>query len=119
MEPHPEHLCAAYPYPYAPMPAMVPHHGFEDRSQIRYLPPPMPMEHPPPVPNSRLFHLVSPCSSFTLGRTHRPLQTLATGQGQVRVSEAPAPSGQHTGVRGPALACSPGGHCPVGAAQGH
>ncbi|XP_035870073.1 TNFAIP3-interacting protein 1 isoform X3 [Phyllostomus discolor] len=57
MEPHPEHLCAAYPYAYPPMPAMVPHPGFEDRSQIRYLPPPMPMEHPPPLPNSRLFHL--------------------------------------------------------------
>ncbi|KAF6083348.1 TNFAIP3 interacting protein 1 [Phyllostomus discolor] len=57
VEPHPEHLCAAYPYAYPPMPAMVPHPGFEDRSQIRYLPPPMPMEHPPPLPNSRLFHL--------------------------------------------------------------
>ncbi|XP_036900763.1 TNFAIP3-interacting protein 1 isoform X1 [Sturnira hondurensis] len=57
VEPHPEHLCAAYPYAYPPMPAMVPHHGFEDRSQIRYLPPPVPMEHPPPLPNSRLFHL--------------------------------------------------------------
>ncbi|XP_019319995.2 TNFAIP3-interacting protein 1 isoform X1 [Panthera pardus] len=57
MEPHPEHLCGAYPYAYAPMPAMVPHHGFEDWSQIRYPPPPMAMEHPPPLPNSRLFHL--------------------------------------------------------------
>ncbi|XP_054424135.1 TNFAIP3-interacting protein 1 isoform X2 [Pteronotus mesoamericanus] len=57
VEPHPEHLCAAYPYAYPPMPAMVPHHGFEDRSQIRYLPPPVPMEHPPPPHNSRLFHL--------------------------------------------------------------
>lgn len=58
MEPHPEHLCGAYPYAYPPMPAMVPHHGFEDWSQIRYPPPPMAMEHPPPpLPNSRLFHL--------------------------------------------------------------
>uniref|UniRef100_A0A667HC69 TNFAIP3-interacting protein 1 n=1 Tax=Lynx canadensis TaxID=61383 RepID=A0A667HC69_LYNCA len=57
MDPHPEHLCGAYPYAYAPMPAMVPHHGFEDWSQIRYPPPPMAMEHPPPLPNSRLFHL--------------------------------------------------------------
>ncbi|XP_047728868.1 TNFAIP3-interacting protein 1 isoform X2 [Prionailurus viverrinus] len=60
MEPHPEHLCGAYPYAYAPMPAMVPHHGFEDWSQIRYPPPPMAMEHPPPLPNSRLFHLNTP-----------------------------------------------------------
>nr|XP_012418693.1 PREDICTED: TNFAIP3-interacting protein 1 isoform X1 [Odobenus rosmarus divergens] len=57
LEPHPEHLCGAYPYAYTPMPAMVPHHGFEDWSQIRYPPPPMAMEHPPPLPNSRLFHL--------------------------------------------------------------
>lgn len=46
MEPHPEHLFGAYPYAYPPMPAMVPHHGFEDWSQIRYPPPPMAMEHP-------------------------------------------------------------------------
>ncbi|XP_044087100.1 TNFAIP3-interacting protein 1 isoform X1 [Neovison vison] len=57
VEPHPEHLCGAYPYAYAPMPAMVPHHGYEDWSQIRYPPPPMAMEHQPPLPNSRLFHL--------------------------------------------------------------
>lgn len=57
MEPHPEHLCGAYPYAYPPMPPMVPHHGFEDWSQIRYPPPPMAMEHPPPLPNSRLYHL--------------------------------------------------------------
>nr|XP_025723001.1 TNFAIP3-interacting protein 1 isoform X6 [Callorhinus ursinus] len=57
LEPHPEHLCGAYPYAYTPMPAMVPHHGFEDWSQIRYPPPPMAVEHPPPLPNSRLFHL--------------------------------------------------------------
>ncbi|XP_053423394.1 TNFAIP3-interacting protein 1 isoform X2 [Nycticebus coucang] len=57
VEPHPEHLCGAYPYAYPPMPAMVPHHGFEDWSQIRYPPPPMAMEHPAPLPNSRLFHL--------------------------------------------------------------
>ncbi|XP_032193170.1 TNFAIP3-interacting protein 1 isoform X3 [Mustela erminea] len=60
MEPHPEHLCGAYPYAYAPMPAMVPHHGYEDWSQIRYPPPPMAMEHQPPLPNSRLFHLNTP-----------------------------------------------------------
>ncbi|XP_047585470.1 TNFAIP3-interacting protein 1 isoform X2 [Lutra lutra] len=60
VEPHPEHLCGAYPYAYAPMPAMVPHHGYEDWSQIRYPPPPMAMEHPPPLPNSRLFHLNTP-----------------------------------------------------------
>ncbi|XP_045855518.1 TNFAIP3-interacting protein 1 isoform X3 [Meles meles] len=69
VEPHPEHLCGAYPYAYAPMPAMVPHHGYEDWSQIRYPPPPMAMEHPPPLPNSRLFHLPEytwrpPCSGM-------------------------------------------------------
>lgn len=68
MEPHPEHVCGAYPYAYTPMPAMVPHHGFEDWSQIRYPPPPMAMEHPPPLPNSRLFHLVS--LSLLLSSTH-------------------------------------------------
>ncbi|XP_057586772.1 TNFAIP3-interacting protein 1 isoform X3 [Hippopotamus amphibius kiboko] len=57
VEPHPEHLCGAYPYAYPPMPPIVPHHGFEDWSQIRYPPPPTAMEHPPPLPNSRLFHL--------------------------------------------------------------
>ncbi|XP_076993550.1 TNFAIP3-interacting protein 1 isoform X2 [Tamandua tetradactyla] len=57
MEPHLEHLCGAYPYAYPPMAAMVPHHAFEDWSQIRYPPPPMAMEHPPPLPGSRLFHL--------------------------------------------------------------
>lgn len=57
VEPHPEHLCGAYPYAYPPMPAMVPHHTYKDWSQIRYPPPPVPMEHPPPHPNSRLFHL--------------------------------------------------------------
>ncbi|XP_011369532.1 TNFAIP3-interacting protein 1 isoform X3 [Pteropus vampyrus] len=69
MEPHPEHLFGAYPYAYPPMPPMVPHHGFEDWSQIRYPPPPMAMEHPPPLPNSRLFHLPDynwrpPCSGM-------------------------------------------------------
>ncbi|XP_064452709.1 TNFAIP3-interacting protein 1 isoform X6 [Mirounga angustirostris] len=57
MEPPPEHVCGAYPYAYTAVPALVPHHGFEDWSQIRYPPPPMAMEHPPPLPNSRLFHL--------------------------------------------------------------
>ncbi|XP_051036612.1 TNFAIP3-interacting protein 1 isoform X1 [Phodopus roborovskii] len=57
VEPHPEHICGAFPYAYPPMPAMVPHHAFKDWSQIRYPPPPMPMEHPPPLPNSHLFHL--------------------------------------------------------------
>ncbi|XP_028631678.1 TNFAIP3-interacting protein 1 isoform X4 [Grammomys surdaster] len=57
VEPHPEHLCGAYPYAYPPMPAMVPHHAYKDWSQIRYPPSPIPMEHPPPHPNSRLFHL--------------------------------------------------------------
>ncbi|XP_005001310.1 TNFAIP3-interacting protein 1 isoform X3 [Cavia porcellus] len=60
VESHPEHMCGAYPYAYPPMPAMVPHHGFEDWSQIRYPPPPMGMEHPPPIPGSRLFHLNTP-----------------------------------------------------------
>ncbi|XP_027628601.1 TNFAIP3-interacting protein 1 isoform X2 [Tupaia chinensis] len=60
MEPHPEHLCGAYPYAYPPMPAMVPHHGFEDWSQIGYPPPPMAMEHPPPLPGSHLFRLNTP-----------------------------------------------------------
>ncbi|KAM5298262.1 TNFAIP3-interacting protein 1 [Ctenodactylus gundi] len=69
MEPHPEHLCGAYPYAYPPIPPMVPHPGFEDWSQIRYPPPPMAMEHPPPVPSSRLFHLPeytwrSPCGGM-------------------------------------------------------
>lgn len=57
VEPHPDHLCGAYPYVYPPMPAMVPHHGFEDWSQICYPPPPLGVEQPPPIPNSRLFHL--------------------------------------------------------------
>ncbi|XP_021556651.2 TNFAIP3-interacting protein 1 isoform X2 [Neomonachus schauinslandi] len=57
MEPPPEHVCGAYPYAYTAVPALVPHHGFEDWSQIRYPPPPLAMEHPPPLPNSRLFHL--------------------------------------------------------------
>ncbi|XP_066888142.1 TNFAIP3-interacting protein 1 isoform X2 [Kogia breviceps] len=57
VEPHPEHLYGAYPYAYPPMPPVVPHRGFEDWSQIRYPPPPTAMEHPPPLPNSRLFHL--------------------------------------------------------------
>ncbi|XP_077922882.1 TNFAIP3-interacting protein 1 isoform X2 [Halichoerus grypus] len=60
MEPPPEHVCGAYQYAYTAMPALVPHHGFEDWSQIRYPPPPMAMEHPPPLPNSRLFHLNTP-----------------------------------------------------------
>lgn len=76
MEPHPEHLCGAYPYAYPPMPAMVPHHTYKDWSQIRYPPPPMPMEHPPPLPNSRLYHLVSLCPSF--------LQIPSRKEGQVR-----------------------------------
>ncbi|XP_075397948.1 TNFAIP3-interacting protein 1 [Tenrec ecaudatus] len=56
-DPHPEHLCGAYPYAYPPMPAMVPHHAYEDWSQIRYPPPPLAMDHPPPHPNSRFFHM--------------------------------------------------------------
>uniref|UniRef100_A0A8C9AIC6 TNFAIP3-interacting protein 1 n=1 Tax=Prolemur simus TaxID=1328070 RepID=A0A8C9AIC6_PROSS len=56
-EPHREHVCGVYPYAYPPVPAMMPHHGFEDWSQIRYPPPPMAMEHPAPLPNSRLFHM--------------------------------------------------------------
>ncbi|XP_051024141.1 TNFAIP3-interacting protein 1 [Acomys russatus] len=60
VEPHPEHLCGAYPYAYPPMPTMVPHHAFKDWSQIRYPPSPMPMEHPPRLPNSPLFHLPQP-----------------------------------------------------------
>uniref|UniRef100_A0A5F9CV44 Annexin n=1 Tax=Oryctolagus cuniculus TaxID=9986 RepID=A0A5F9CV44_RABIT len=69
VEPHPEHLCGAYPYAYPPMPARVPHHGFDDWSQIRYPPPPMAMEQPPPLPSSRLFHLpeytwFSPCGAL-------------------------------------------------------
>ncbi|XP_007448095.1 PREDICTED: TNFAIP3-interacting protein 1 isoform X1 [Lipotes vexillifer] len=57
LEPHLEHLYGAYPYAYPPMPPVVPHRGFEDWSQIRYPPPPTAMEHPPQLPNSRLFHL--------------------------------------------------------------
>ncbi|XP_027401726.1 TNFAIP3-interacting protein 1 isoform X3 [Bos indicus x Bos taurus] len=57
LEPHPEHLCGACPYAYPPMPPIGPPPGFEDWSQIRYPPPPTAMEHPPPLPNSRLFRL--------------------------------------------------------------
>ncbi|XP_017905628.1 PREDICTED: TNFAIP3-interacting protein 1 isoform X2 [Capra hircus] len=60
LEPHPEHLCGACPYAYPPMPPIGPHPGFEDWSQIRYPPPPTAMEHPPPLPNSRLFRLNTP-----------------------------------------------------------
>nr|XP_020031786.1 TNFAIP3-interacting protein 1 isoform X1 [Castor canadensis]XP_020031787.1 TNFAIP3-interacting protein 1 isoform X1 [Castor canadensis] len=60
VEPHPEHLCGAYPYAYPPMPAMGPPHAFEDWTQIRYPPSPMAMEHPSPHPNLRLFHLNTP-----------------------------------------------------------
>ncbi|XP_036051744.1 TNFAIP3-interacting protein 1 isoform X4 [Onychomys torridus] len=58
VEPHPEHLCGAYPYVYPPIPAaVVPQHAYKDWSQIRYPPSPMPMEHPTPLPSSRLFVL--------------------------------------------------------------
>ncbi|KAB1280993.1 TNFAIP3-interacting protein 1 [Camelus dromedarius] len=70
VEPHPEHLCGAYPYAYPPMPPMMPHHGFEDWSQIRYPPPPTTMEHPPPHPNSRLFHLSQLTSDYRKTRGH-------------------------------------------------
>ncbi|XP_061280054.1 TNFAIP3-interacting protein 1 isoform X3 [Bos mutus] len=60
LEPHPEHLCGACPYAYPPMPPIGPPPGFEDWSQIRYPPPPTAMEHPPPLPNSRLFRLNTP-----------------------------------------------------------
>ncbi|XP_041520489.1 TNFAIP3-interacting protein 1 isoform X3 [Microtus oregoni] len=73
VEPHPEHLCGAYPYAYPPMPAMVPHHTYKDWSQIRYPPPPMPMEHPPPLPNSRLYHLHPSCCSQSTPGVH-PVQ---------------------------------------------
>ncbi|XP_007448096.1 PREDICTED: TNFAIP3-interacting protein 1 isoform X2 [Lipotes vexillifer] len=63
LEPHLEHLYGAYPYAYPPMPPVVPHRGFEDWSQIRYPPPPTAMEHPPQLPNSRLFHLHQCCCS--------------------------------------------------------
>uniref|UniRef100_A0AC11BR23 TNFAIP3 interacting protein 1 n=1 Tax=Ovis aries TaxID=9940 RepID=A0AC11BR23_SHEEP len=66
LEPHPEHLCGACPYAYPPMPPIGPHPGFEDWSQIRYPPPPTAMEHPPPLPNSRLFRLFC-CSQNTPG----------------------------------------------------
>uniref|UniRef100_A0A096MYG7 TNFAIP3-interacting protein 1 n=1 Tax=Papio anubis TaxID=9555 RepID=A0A096MYG7_PAPAN len=75
VEPHPEHLCGAYPYAYPPMPAMVPHHGFEDWSQIRYPPPPMAMEHPPPLPNSRLFHLPEYTWRLPCGGVRNPNQS--------------------------------------------
>ncbi|XP_035144641.2 TNFAIP3-interacting protein 1 isoform X7 [Callithrix jacchus] len=75
VEPHPEHLCGAYPYAYPPMPAMVPHHGFEDWSQIRYPPPPMAMEHPPPLPNSRLFHLPEYTWRLPCGGIRNPNQS--------------------------------------------
>ncbi|KAB0390325.1 hypothetical protein E2I00_016023 [Balaenoptera physalus] len=80
VEPHPEHLFGAYPYAYPPMPPVVPHRGFEDWSQVRYPPPPTAMEHPPPLPNSRLFHLVSLCPSFTPGHTHRPPRHIPEGK---------------------------------------
>ncbi|XP_012297486.1 TNFAIP3-interacting protein 1 isoform X2 [Aotus nancymaae] len=75
VETHPEHLCGAYPYAYPPMPAMVPHHGFEDWSQIRYPPPPMAMEHPPPLPNSRLFHLPEYTWRLPCGGIRNPNQS--------------------------------------------
>ncbi|XP_010638094.1 TNFAIP3-interacting protein 1 isoform X3 [Fukomys damarensis] len=56
-EPHADHICGAYPYAYPPVPAMVPHHGYEDWSQVRYPPPPVGMDHPPPIPGPRLYHL--------------------------------------------------------------
>ncbi|XP_012967131.1 TNFAIP3-interacting protein 1 isoform X3 [Mesocricetus auratus] len=69
VEPHPDHVFGAYPYAYPPMPAIVPHHAFKDWSQIRYPTPAMPMEHPPPLPNSHLFHLAEytwrpPCAGI-------------------------------------------------------
>lgn len=80
LEPHPEHLCGACPYAYPPMPPIGPHPGFEDWSQIRYPPPPTAMEHPPPLPNSRLFRLVSPCP-LPHSRTHtQASQTHAKGK---------------------------------------
>ncbi|XP_027697792.1 TNFAIP3-interacting protein 1 isoform X3 [Vombatus ursinus] len=57
MDPLQEHICGAYPYAYQAVPPLLHHHGFEDWSEIRYPPPPMATEHPPPIPNSRLFHL--------------------------------------------------------------
>ncbi|XP_036604754.1 TNFAIP3-interacting protein 1 isoform X7 [Trichosurus vulpecula] len=57
MEPLQEHICGACPCAYPPVPPFLHHHGFEDWSEIRYPPPPMGTEHPPPIPNSRLFHL--------------------------------------------------------------
>lgn len=80
LEPHLEHLYGAYPYAYPPVPPVVPHRGFEDWSQIRYPPPPTAMEHPPQLPNSRLFHLVGLCPSFTPGHTHRPPRHFPEGK---------------------------------------
>lgn len=50
-------ICGAYPCAYPAMPTMVPPHAYKDWSQIRYPLRPVPMEHPPPHPDSHLFHL--------------------------------------------------------------
>ena len=86
VESHPEHLCGAYPYAYPPVPVM-PHHGFEDWSQIRYPPPPTAMEHAPPLPSSRLFHLVSQCPLLLSTPPAQATHTRSRGQGQVRGPE--------------------------------
>ncbi|XP_072486848.1 TNFAIP3-interacting protein 1 isoform X10 [Notamacropus eugenii] len=57
MDPLQERICGAYPCAYQPVPRFLHHRGFQDWSEIRYPPPPMATEHPPPIPNSRLFHL--------------------------------------------------------------
>lgn len=86
LEPHPEHLCGACPYAYPPMPPIGPHPGFEDWSQIRYPPPPTAMEHPPPLPNSRLFRLVSPCPlPHSMTHTHRPARHMPRARSTERV----------------------------------
>ncbi|XP_014311671.1 TNFAIP3-interacting protein 1 isoform X5 [Myotis lucifugus] len=50
----------------------VPHHGYEEWSQIRYPPPPMAMEHPPPLPNSHLYPMDTPGGHLMEGCAIRP-----------------------------------------------
>ena len=69
--------------PLRGLPLRLPTHAPQwaaPRSQIRYPPPPTAMEHPPPLPNSRLFRLVSPCP-LPHSRTHTQVsQTHAKGK---------------------------------------
>lgn len=71
----------------------MPHHGYEDWSQIRYPPPPMAMEHPPPLPNSHLYHMVSLCPSLTPGPTQGHFPEGRVKRGCQRLHSGPLPNG--------------------------